>query len=117
TDGYVGLWQLHADGSIESHGTPLRPNHAVWSMEFSPDSRMLLAGSQNAGAFLWSVSNGQQLLPPLWHEGNCVKVAFSKDGRTAVTASAGGNFNAAARLWEVPSFAHIGPSLSHNSGI
>ncbi len=107
-DGHIALWQLHADGQIDSYGQPLRTENAVWSMEFSPDSRLLLAGARNSGAFLWSVSNCQRVRTPIWHEGNCVKVAFRADGRQACTASAGGNNSAAARLWEVPTFAHIG---------
>jgi WD40 repeat protein len=117
TDGKIMLWQLHADGKIEPHGDPLRPQHVVWSMEFSPDSRMLLAGCENSGAYLWSVSNGQQLQPTIWHDGNSVKVAFSKDGRQALTASAGGAFNASARLWDVPRFSHIGLPLPQRAGI
>lgn len=111
TGGHVQLWQLHGDGQIESYGTPLRTDHVVWHMAFSPDNRMLLAGCENFGAFLWSVANCQRLTTPIWHEGNSVKVAFSPDGRQALTASAGGTKYAAARLWEVPSFAYIGPPL------
>ncbi|MBM4072431.1 MAG: hypothetical protein FJ271_26405 [Planctomycetes bacterium] len=111
TDGHVSLWLLDRDGQITSYGKPLRTHDAVWSMSFSPDSRFLLAGSRNSGAFLWSVSNCQRVRAPVWHEGNCVKVAFRGDGRQAVTASAGGNHFAAARLWTVPSYGHIGLSL------
>ncbi len=111
TDGQVLLWQLHADGGIEPYGTPLRPDHVVWHMQFSPDNRMLLAGSENSGAFLWSVANCQPLMPPIWHDGNCIKVAFSANGRLAVTASAGGNNHARARLWHLPEFHHIGLPL------
>jgi WD40 repeat protein len=117
TDGHVALWQIQADGTIASYGRALRTQNAVWSIAFSPDSRLVLAGSRNSGAFLWSVSNCQQLIRPIWHEGNCVKVAFRGDGRQVVTASAGGNNYAAAKLWEVPSFAHIGPPLPQPDNI
>jgi WD40 repeat protein len=117
TDGHIELWQVTANGDLESYGTSLRTHHVVWHMTFSPDDRMLLAGCENHGASLWSVSTCQRLLQPIWHEGNCVKVAFTKDGRTAVTASAGGGLHAAARLWEVPSFSHIGRPLSAPDGI
>lgn len=109
--GHVTLWQLHADGKIDSYGQPLRTEDAVWSMQFSPDNRFLLAGARNSGAFLWSVANCQRLLPVQWHEGNCVKVAFRGDGKQVVTASAGGNNYAAARLWEMPAFGHIGQPM------
>ena len=117
TDGHIALWQMRDKGAIESFGTPLRTTHVVWSMEFSPDSRLLLAGCENSAAYLWSVANSQLLLPPIWHEGTSVKVAFNPDGRQAITASAGGTSYAAARLWDVPSFAHIGPSMSMYPGV
>ncbi|HZZ78757.1 MAG TPA: WD40 repeat domain-containing protein, partial [Gemmataceae bacterium] len=117
SDGKVILWQLHADGRIETHGDPLRPHHVVWSMQFSPDGRMLLAGCENSGAYLWSVANGQQLLPTIWHDGNVTNVAFRKDGRQVVPASAGGAYSASARLWDVPRFGHIGRPLPQRSGI
>src|SRR5204862_4861087 len=91
--------------------------HVVWSMEFSPDSRMLLAGCENSHAFLWSVSTGKQLRSSIVHEGNSLKVTFRKDGRMAATASAGGGVTVSARLWEVPRYGHIGPPLPQPGGI
>lgn len=111
TDGHVSLWLLDREGQVTGYGKPLRTRDSVWSLAFSPDSRFLLAGARNWGAFLWSVANCQQLRAPIWHEGNCVKVVFRGDGRQAVTASAGGNNYAAARLWSVPRCGHIGLSL------
>lgn len=116
-DGHIALWRLRGDGEIESFGMQLRTNHVVWSMAFSPDSRLLLAGSENFGSFLWSVANCQLVMPPIWHEGNCVKVAWRSDGKQVVTGSAGGTSYAAARLFEVPEFGHMGISMPMPNGV
>ncbi len=111
TTGDVQIWLMNSEGRIEPLESPMTAEHVVWSMAFSPDSRMLLAGCENSFAYLWSVTTGKKVQPNVWHEGNCVKVCFSPDGRRALTASAGGTFSAAARLWDVPRFSNLGSPI------
>jgi WD40 repeat protein len=53
----------------------------------------------------------------LAHEGTVNAVAFSRDGNTALTASAGGVNSAAARLWDVPAEAAFGKPLVQDGNL
>jgi WD40 repeat protein len=75
----------------------------VTSAVFSPDGKLLLSGSGDCTARLWDVQTGKELrrfqLPEddkHSHKGDIYSVAFSPDGRLAVT---GGNDTL--RLWDV----------------
>ena len=57
-----------------------------------------LTGGEGNAARVWDAATGQPLGPVLVHHGFVDAVAFSPDGRTALTGSEDG----AARFWEVP---------------
>ena len=98
--GEVKLWAWQ-----EARAVARLPQPApVWSLAFSRDGHFLLTGSQDGRARFYDAHSGMLLGTPLTHEGTVVKVAFSPvDGdATALTASAGGNHHAEARLWELP---------------
>jgi WD40 repeat protein len=79
---------------------------------------LLLTGCEDKQARLWHGPSGMMLCRPLYHEGLVRHVAFSADGRLALTASAGGDdfAGAAARLWELPSGLDLGRPLEHSGG-
>jgi WD40 repeat protein len=81
----------------------------------SPDGRLLLTGCEDGLARLFRVNSGSPLGRPLGHEGTVPTVAFRRDGRAALTASAGGDHYAAARLWELPAGRGEGPVLEHTA--
>ena len=65
---------------------------------------------------LFLVATGAQVGLPLLHEGNVRAVAFSPDGRTALTGSAGGGGYAAARLWDIAPETSFPQWLLHATG-
>lgn len=90
-------------------GQTLIHPHGVMTAAFSPDGRLLLTGSEDGLARLFTVSCGEPIGLPHRHEGAVRSLAFSPDGGTALTGSAGGDnlSGAKACLWELP--AEIGP--------
>jgi WD40 repeat protein/predicted Ser/Thr protein kinase len=84
---------------LEHDGAP------VWAVAISPDGRTALTGTGKVGdpwsgkAQLWDLNRGVPLGPPLLHDKWIKTVAFSPDGRLALTAGWEGQ----AKLWEVPS--------------
>jgi eukaryotic-like serine/threonine-protein kinase len=94
-------------------GRPLAHPSPVWAVAFSPDSQLLLTGCEDAAARVFRVRSGELIGRPLPHEGTVRSVAFRKDGGAALTASAGGDGYAAARLWELSPGADDGVELNH----
>ena len=70
----------------------------VNSVAFSPDGKILAAGSADGTVRLWDVTTRQQIGGPLkGNDGVVYSVAFSPDGKILATGSIGG----AVRLWDV----------------
>ncbi|MEA3333676.1 MAG: WD40 repeat domain-containing protein [Pseudomonadota bacterium] len=59
----------------------------VWSIDFSPDSRLLISGSNDRSVRLWDVESGQQIQILESHQNDVNSVAFSPDGLLAASAS------------------------------
>jgi WD40 repeat protein len=100
--GVVGEVRLWRAATGERVGAAMQQPQPVWAIAFRPGDRMLLTGARDRTARFYSVPDGMPLGKALDHEGTVANVAFSPDGSLAVTASAGGNHSANARLWELP---------------
>jgi WD40 repeat protein len=96
--GEVRLWRT-ATGKL--FGEPMRHSQPVWSVVFRPGGGKLLTGGPERAACFYSMIDGTLLGKPLDHEGTVANVVFSPNGRLALTASAGGDHSANARLWEL----------------
>ncbi|GAB4206351.1 MAG: hypothetical protein OHK0022_33340 [Roseiflexaceae bacterium] len=70
---------------------------AVLALAWSPDSGMLLAGSQDGTARLWDAAEGTLLHTLQGHSGAVRAAVWSPDGQTVLTGSEDGT----ARLWNV----------------
>jgi WD40 repeat protein len=73
------------------HGLP------VIAGAFSPDGRLVLTGSLDRKARLWTAATGKAVSPPFLHYDEATSVAFHPDGKTAWTGS-----ERTVRRWRVP---------------
>jgi WD40 repeat protein len=73
---------------------------AVDAVHFSADGRLILTGSADSTARLWSGTNGQSIGPPMAHERPLEEVGFSgnADSMSILTLSE----DKIARRWPVP---------------
>lgn len=93
-----------------STGKPIQAfKRAEWDLTcaLSPDGKTLLTGSAfGRTAQFWDTTTGQPKGPPLPHTyGGHGALAFSADGRTAVT----GGDDLSVRLWDVATCQPLGP--------
>jgi hypothetical protein len=75
-----------------------RHRSSVSSVAFSPDGLLLLTGSLDKTARLWSAATGKPIGPPFSHDDSMMAVAFSPNGSSILTAG----LDHMARLWAVP---------------
>ena len=92
----VTIW----DASTGQDVLHLTQPAVAWAIQFSPDSRSVLASSFDGNARIWDLESGAQVA--IFHHGDNVRVwgtQFSPDGRFVATAGAEG----IVRVWEVAS--------------
>lgn len=69
----------------------------IWSVDFSPDGRMLVSGSYDRTIKVWDAVSGLEIRTLLGHSSQVRSVAFSPDGGMIVSRSHDGTI----RLWSV----------------
>jgi WD40 repeat protein len=68
----------------------------VFSMNFSPDGKLLAIGDSNGEIHLWQVSTFKQILSLKGHESWVWSVSFSPDGQTLASSQ-----DCTAKLWDI----------------
>jgi len=76
---------------LEGHGGD------VISVAFSPDGRLLAAGSWDNSTRIWQASDGKMLIRLVGHSRPVYSVAFSPDSRLVATGAG----DATVRIWEL----------------
>jgi WD40 repeat protein/serine/threonine protein kinase len=79
----------------------------------SPDGRLVLKLGNDNTVRICEKESGNQIAPPLAHQGEILHAAFSADGRRIVTTST----DETARVWDTATGAPIGLPLRHASAV
>jgi WD40 repeat protein len=109
-DGKIKLWDVAGGAELQ---TLSAHNYPVWSVTFSPDGRLILSGSREvqmketarcteSSVKLWDLAAGKELRRFTGQAGDVKNLAFSSDGRVALSASFFG-----IKLWDVEAGAEL----------
>ena len=96
----VKLWHVPSGNVttlVDNDGRERRTIIRPQSVSFSPDGRMLAAGSSDGIVELWDVGTQRLLAALPGHRHRVTSVAFSRDGKTL----ASGSIDETVRLWNV----------------
>ena len=117
SDNTIKLWDVktgNEKGTLTGHGMKMRMDvlvGTVYSVEFSPDGKMLASGSEDGTAKLWDVETGKVINNLSWLEKKILQekmiverykashysVAFSSDGKMLASGLA----DYTIKLWDV----------------
>jgi WD40 repeat protein len=85
----------------------------VNSATFSPDGKLIVSGSDDKTAILWSAGTGAVARTLRGHLDRLTSVAFSPDGKRILTAS----YDKTARLWDTETGEEVGRFQGHRWGV
>jgi WD40 repeat protein len=119
-DKVMRLWDLETGKEIRSF--EMLPQ-GLWDLAFSPDDKSALSGCNDGIARLWDLQTGKKLLELETHKGGRAwTVAFTKDGKQAVTG--GGDIfenmnqhSGSLRLWDLKDGKEIRQFKGHTADI
>jgi hypothetical protein len=89
-DRTVKLWDVATAQRLDTLGQPLKD---VYTVAFSPDGRQLAAGGVDRRVRIWAITQGGKegtnplVHARLAHDGAILKLVWSRDGRTLVSAA------------------------------
>jgi WD40 repeat protein len=87
---------------------PLRGHEGcVESVAFSPDSAMIVSGTEDATIRVWHAGSGKEFLQMRGHEAGILSMVFSVDGRRIVS----GSWDSTVRVWDVTTGAQVFPEF------
>jgi len=92
------LWSVQT-GELLQILNSTTEEHAIWSLAFSPDGKILAGGTLDTFAVkLWSVETGQEIQTLTGHSKPVTAVAFSPNGQTLASGSVG---DRTIKLWRI----------------
>ncbi|KAJ1506419.1 General transcription repressor [Coelomomyces lativittatus] len=96
----VMVWNVHSGvhvTTLEHHSEDNRDSFYVFSLAFSPDSKILASGSEDGKIRLWDFHQFKKIQIFEVHEESIKSLDFSPDGKYLVS----GSNNETARIWSV----------------
>ena len=84
--------ELVPDSCFEGH------EFTVWSVAFTPDSRYVVSGGQDATVRVWDLQSGSQVHTLTGHRGAVYSIATMADGTRIVSV---GDMDLAVRIWDI----------------
>ena len=95
------LRSITGDKASETNNTrenpmPIEHTLSIEALDFTPDSKMLVTGSQDGAAIMWDVETRNRLFTVMGHTGSVKALAFLEDDKTLISASSDGTL----RIWE-----------------
>ncbi|MCA2810388.1 hypothetical protein [Microcystis sp. M095S1] len=86
-------------------------DNSVLSVNFSPDGKTLVSGSDDKTIKLWNVETGKEIRTLYGHDNSVTSVNFSPDGKTLVSGSDDNTI----KLWNVETGQEIRTLYGHDS--
>jgi RNA polymerase sigma factor (sigma-70 family) len=95
-DGAVRVWDLEGGKQLNRHGGH---EGTVYGLDVNRNGTSLLTGGEDSTVRLWDLRTGKEVRRFVGHEGKVRAVAFSADGRRAVSGTILGD--ATLRIWDM----------------
>jgi WD40 repeat protein len=110
----VGLVTVVWDLKLHKIVAQLQGGHSrgIFSLAFSPDGQVVAAGTHDASVVLYSLATGRPL-GVLHADGDVFGLAFSKNGRTLVSADGGGHVI----IWDTARHARLATLTGHTAAV
>lgn len=87
--------------------------HMVYTVDFSPDGKYALSGSEDTAVKLWEVSTGKEVRTFHGHSKAVSSIAFSPDGRRALSGSSDGTI----KVWDLSNGTEIATLSGHKNKV
>ncbi|MFH0992128.1 MAG: caspase family protein [bacterium] len=122
----IQLWDAKTGEGIRSLKEPGRGERPldcppdIYSLSFSPDGKLLVAGCIDGTIKIWDIASGQFLISIEAHSNFVLSVAFSPDGKLLASSSGGGygtNADFNIKLWELRTGRELKTFSGHSNGV
>lgn len=110
--GGIDVWGINSPERVLSVTVPDEGIYtALNCVDYSPDGRLLVAGSKDRSARVWNADTGEPVAR-LAHGGWVTATRFSPDGKRLLTAS----HDCLVRVWDTSDWTEIGVLRGHTGG-